>query len=224
MGGDDPLRQLLEIGHGPVLEHGAALAGGAGEHDDVDPVGLKGAARGGAPVVGENGAALGQHGLLHVVLRHGPANAGKVGADALGRSLVKHQLLAEGLSQDVFGQIVAGGAQAAGGDDDVRPPLGHVHRLADPLGVVPHHGVVIDVQPQGAQPLGEGLGVGVGDVAQQKLGAHRQDLHGMRHNKQDLSHPGPRRGCYDSCRHYNTAPAGRKGGGETNFPGKGNLL
>ena len=155
----------------------------------MDSLRLKGTARGSAPVVGENGAALGQHGLLKNILRDGPACADKVAADALGRSLVEHQLFAESLGQDVFRQVVAGGAQAAGGDDDVRPPLGHVHRLADPLGVVPHHGVVIDVQSQGAQSLGEGLGVGVGDVAQQKLGAHRQDLHGMRHNKQDLSPP-----------------------------------
>lgn len=68
VGGDDPLGELLEIGDGPVLEHGAALAGGAGEHDDVDAFRLKGAAGGGAPVVDQNSAPLGEHGLLVVVL------------------------------------------------------------------------------------------------------------------------------------------------------------
>ena len=190
----------------------------------MDSLRLKGTARGGAPVIGENGAALGQHGLLKNILRDGPARADKVAADAPGRLLVVYQLFSKGLGQDVFGQVIAGGAQTAGGDDDVRPLSGDVHRPADPLGVVPHHSVVIDIQSQGAQPLGEHLRIGIDNVAQQQLGSHRQDLHGMRHNKQDLSHPGPRRGCCDSCRHYNTAPAGRKGGRNTNFPGNRNSL
>ena len=183
VGGDDPLGQGLEVGHGPVAEHGAALAGGAGEHDDVDPLGLEGAAGGGAPVVGQHGAALGEHGLLEVVLRHGAAGAGEVAGDAVGGPLVKDQLFPKSLGQHVFGQVVAGGAQAAGGDDDVGPLFGDGHGLLGPLGVVPHHGVVVDVQPQLAQTLGQHLGVRVGDVAQQQLGAHGQDFNGVRHGK-----------------------------------------
>ena len=52
------------------------------------------------------------------------------------------------------------------GDDDVRPCLGDVQGVPEPLGIVPHHGVVVDGDAQGAETLGEDLGVGVGDVAQ----------------------------------------------------------
>ncbi len=120
---------------------------------------------------------------MEVVVRHRPAGALEIGADALSRPLVEDQLLAEGLGQHVFGEIVAGGAQAAGGDDDVGPLFGQSHRLLGPLEVVPHHGVPEDIQPQLAQPLGEHLGVGVGDVAQQQLGADGQNFNGMRHRK-----------------------------------------
>ncbi len=173
VGCDDPLGQGQQVGLRPVLEHGPALAGGAREHDDVDPIRFKGAAGGGAPVVGQDGAPLGEHGLLEVVVRHGPADTIKIGADALRRTLVKDQLLAKGLGQHVFGQIVAGGPQASGGDDDVRPLFGQGHRFLGPLEVIPHHGVPKDVQPQLAQPLGQHLGVSVGDISQKQLGPHR---------------------------------------------------
>ena len=144
---------------------------------------LEGAAWGGAPVVDQDGAALGEHGLLKIVLRHGPPGAGKIIPDALGRGLVEHQLLSKRLGQHVFRQVIAGGAQPPGGDDDISPPLSGGHRLPGPLGVVPHHGVPVDVQAQGAEPLGEDLGVQVDDVAQQQLSAHGQDLYSMRHEK-----------------------------------------
>ena len=183
VGGDYTLGQGQQIGLCTVLEHGPALAGGAGEHNHMASLCLKGAAGGGAPVVFQNGAALGQHGLLKVVVGHRPAGALEIGADPLRRTLVKDQLLAKGLSQHIFREVVAGGAQAAGGDDDIRPPLGQGHRLLRPLEIVPHHGVPVDVQPQLAQPLGEHLGIGVGDVAQEQLGAYRQDFNCMRHKK-----------------------------------------
>ena len=109
--------------------------------------------------LGEDGRALGQHGLLVVVLRHGAAGVEplKVGLDAAGGGRVEHQLFAEALGQHVFGQIVAGGAQAAGGNENVRPAFGQLHRGPQPLGVVAHHRVVVDVDAQGRQALGEHL-------------------------------------------------------------------
>ena len=92
-----------------------------------------------------------------------------------------NQFLAEGLGDGHLGQVVAGGPQAAGGDEDIRPVAGDVHRLADPLRVVPHHGVIVDVDPQLGQPLGDHLGVGVGDVPQQQLGAHGDEFSGVAH-------------------------------------------
>ena len=107
-----------------------------------------------------------------------------------GRGLVKLQGEAEGVGQGLFGEVVAGGAQAASGDEDVGAALGDVHSGAEAFGVVPHHGVIVDVDAQGGQALGDHLGVGVGDAAQQQLGAHGDDLSGMRHGE-DLPSPTP---------------------------------
>ena len=182
-GEDGAVGEGPEVGQGPVGEHGPALPGRAGEHEHVDPLGLEGAAGGGAPVVVEDGAALGEQGLLKVVLRHGPGGVEppEVVGDAVGGGLVELQGEAEGGGQGLLGEVVAGGPQPAGGDEDVGPPLGDVHGGAEAFGVVPHHGVVVDVDAQGGQALGDHLGVGVGDAAQQQLGADRDKLGSMRH-------------------------------------------
>ena len=64
---------------------------------------------------------------------------------------------------------------------NVRPLAGNVHCLADPLRVVPHHGVIVDVDPQLGQSLGDHLGIGVGNVAQEKLRAHGDEFSGVAH-------------------------------------------
>ena len=182
-GDDHPVGQAFQVGHHPVGEHGLTLPGRAGEHDHADAAGLKGHAGGGAPVVVQHRAPLGEHGLLVVVLRHGPAGVEplEVGLDAAGGGLMEHQRFAEALRQHVLGEVVAGGAQAAGGDDNVRPGAGQLHGGAEPLGVVAHHRVVVDVDAQGGQALGEHLGVGVGNISKQQLGAHGDELGGMGH-------------------------------------------
>ena len=166
-GDDDPVGQLPEVGEDPVGEHGLALPGRAGEHDDPDPVGFKGHAGGGAPVVVQHGAALGQHGLLVIVVRHGAVGVQilEIGLNPLGGGGVKHQLFAKALGQHRFGQVIAGGPQPAGGEDDVGTGTGQLHGGAQPLRVIAHHRVIVDVDAQGAEPLRQHLGVGVGDVA-----------------------------------------------------------
>ena len=91
------------------------------------------------------------------------------------------QLFSESLAQGLLGQIVAGGAKTAGGDDNVSPTFGDVHRLLEPLRVVADYRMVVDVQPQLAELLGQKLGVQIDGAAQQKLGAHRQDFYAMAH-------------------------------------------
>ncbi len=48
---DNAALKLFQIGRRPVKKHGPALPGRAGQHDHMDAVRLKGAARGRAPVV-----------------------------------------------------------------------------------------------------------------------------------------------------------------------------
>ena len=75
--------------------------------------------------------------------------------------------LSEGFADGLFGEVVVGGTQAAGGDEDVRPAAGDVQRLPEAVGVIAHHGVPEDVDAQGGEALAQGLGIGVGDVAKE---------------------------------------------------------
>ena len=65
--GDHALGQGLQIGYGPVAEHGGAFAGRAGEHDDMGAVGFKGTAGCGAPVVFQNGAVFPCKGISPII-------------------------------------------------------------------------------------------------------------------------------------------------------------
>ena len=175
MGDDDLLGEGAEVRLHAAAEHGLALVGRPRQHQHMDAVRFKGAAGGGAHGIVEHGAALRQLGLLGVVFRHGHMEGGLIeGPDVLQNVLVQHQLLAEGGADGLLGQIVVGGPQAAGGEDDVRPVAGNVQRLPQPLGVVPHHRVPEDVDAQGGQALREHLGVGVGNVAQQHAPCRRR--------------------------------------------------
>ena len=80
---------------------------------------------------------------------------------------MKDQGFLKGGADGLLGEVVVGGAQAAGGDEDVRPAAGNVQRLPETAGVVAHDGVPEDVDPQGGEALAQYLGVGVGDVAKE---------------------------------------------------------
>ena len=150
----------------------------------MDAASLKPAAGGGAPVVLEGDTALGKPCLLVVVFRHVPVlwvELFEVSPHPPGGLLVVDQLLSKALRQNGFGQIVTGGAKPAGGDDDIGPLPGNFHRPAKPGRVVPHHGMVINVDAQSGQLPGEHLPVGIGNVAQQQFGAHGDEFGGVRH-------------------------------------------
>ena len=182
MGDDHVLGKAAQIRLRTASQHRLALKGRAGEHQHVDAAGAEGAAGGCPHRVIEYGAVLGELRLLEVVFRHGHVHGGLVkGADAVGDLRVKDKLPAKDLADGLLRQIVVGRPQSAGGQDDVRPPAGRVQRLTQPLGVVAHHGVPKDVDPQRGQALGDHLGVGVCDVAEEQLRPHGDDLSGMRH-------------------------------------------
>ena len=180
-GDDGPVGQRAEIGRRPVAEHGGALPGRAGEHEDVDALRFKRAAGCGPPVVLKDGGTLREVELLGVVGRHLPADFLEEGPAAGLGLRVMDQLFSKARGQYIFRQVVAGGAQPPRGDNQVGPGFGQFHRRPQPPGVVPHHGVVIDVDPQGGEPLGEHLCVGIGDVAEEQLGAHGDELRSMGH-------------------------------------------
>ena len=74
---------------------------------------------------------------------------------------------------------VAAACAAAGGDENVRPAAAQLQRGAQALGIVAHHGVVMDIDADGVQRLGDLLGVGVDGGAHEQLRAHGDDLGGV---------------------------------------------
>ena len=145
---NDPLGELGQIRGHLLPEHGQTLPGRAGEHHHMHAIHAEGTARGGAPTVFQHRAPTGQIGLLEVVGRHGAPGLGKVVPDALLTLGVKLQRKSKGPRHHLFGQVVAGGPQSPGGDEDVCPASGNLHRLGQAGGVVPHHGGVVDVEAQ----------------------------------------------------------------------------
>ncbi len=79
----------------------------------------------------------------------------------------------------LLGEVVVGGPQPPGGDDKIRPGQSQFHRLLKALGVIPHHPLVVEVQPHLRQPTGDGGGVGVDGVAHQQFGANAENLGGL---------------------------------------------
>ena len=139
----------------------------------MDAVHRKGAARRRPPVVFQNGAALGQVRLLQVVGRHPRAHALLQPGQLLRIGI---EPFAEGGGHGLLGEVVGRGPQSAGGDDDIRPAPGDVQRLPQTARVIPHHRLPINIDAVLAEPLGDHLTVGIGDLAQQQLRPNGQQL------------------------------------------------
>ena len=194
-GHNDLPGELSQIWLRMAAEHGLHLVGRAGKHQDMDAAALKGAAGSGAHRVIKHRAPLRKLRLPGVVLRHGYVEGRLVkGPDILQNVPVEDQLLPKGLADSLLGEVVIGGAQAPGGNENIRPAAGNVQRLLQPPGVIAHNGVPKHVDPQGRQTFGNDLGVGVGDVAQKQFRAHGNDFSGMRHDALPLFRisPAPR--------------------------------
>ena len=168
VGDDHLIAQPFQIGHHALFEHGPALLGRARQHDDDFAVLFKGTPGSRPACVVEDRAALRQHGLLGVVLGVF-VPGGDIVIEGFVFLFIPLQLQAEGLCQRVLGQVIAGGAQPAGGDDDVRPLLRYFNALLKPAGVVAHHRVIEHIDADACQRLGNISRIRVGDVAQQQL-------------------------------------------------------
>ena len=106
----------------PVFSAWRGTPGGARQHDDGGARPAPRHSPGGAPVVVQHRAALrGAWPAAGCFLRHGPLRVGlgKIGLDPVGRRA--HGTPCQSLRQHVLGQIVAGGPQPPGGDDQVGP-------------------------------------------------------------------------------------------------------
>ena len=149
-----------ESGDDLAEEHRLQLVGRAGEHHQHTAVLLHPEARGGAVGVGENLAPLEHLGLLEVVGRHLPPDAGEALLDGGLHRGVVHQPAAEHRGHGVAGAVVAGGPEAARGDHDVGPRPAFPELRRDRVGLVGEGDVALEERAAPAE-----LGADEGEVA-----------------------------------------------------------
>ena len=119
---------------------------------------------------------------MDIVFRHGAAqsNLEKV-AQLIHNVLMQYQRLVEGLADGLLGQVVIGGAKAAGGNDNISALSGNFQCVPKTGGIIAHNGVPEYVDAQTGQGFGKFLRIGVDDVAQQQLCTNGNEFSGMCH-------------------------------------------
>ena len=87
-----------------------------------------------------------------------------------------HQGGAKGRRDRFGGQVVGGGTQAAGGDQQLAATRRFAQLADQALAVVADHALAEMGDAQGRQFFGQPAGIAIGDRAQQQLGADAEDL------------------------------------------------
>ena len=166
-------------------EDGFEFFGRAGEEDDDlavqvaggrGPEGVAPLAGGAAVAVGEELGAVDDLGLLFVVGRHGDAARGETFVERGDGVGVFVELDAERVGDAVAREVVFGGAEAAGGDDDVGARERDADGGGEVLAVVADDGLEGDGDAEVVEAFGEEEGVGVGAVRRQHLRADSDDF------------------------------------------------
>ena len=117
-----------------------------------------------------------QMGLLDVMGRHGSAPALEILAQ-LAESVFLHRgSLSQGQGHALPGQVILGGAQAAGGDENVGTLQAAGKCLAEISQVVPNDGHPLKLYAERGEPAGDPRGVGIRKLAHQKLGANGENF------------------------------------------------
>ncbi len=137
----------------------------------------------GAVRVGEHHAALRQIGLAAVVVGHRPAEVAETLLDRAQRRLVQHQRRADRARHRVLGQVVHRRPEAAGGDRAVGARQHVLQHRREPVGVVAHRVLGEHVDAVVGQHARDVHAVGVDQLAEQDLGADRDDLDRCHQNR-----------------------------------------
>ena len=173
---------LGQQGAHALLPHGLQLMGRAGhQHRAAAALILKPHARGRAVVVGDLSALHRHHGLLAVVLGHFAAGAAVKVLDLLHLFCVKAQGVAIAGGHGLLGQVIGGGAKPAAKHQQVTAALGLLHQLGQAARIVSDHVLMQHGDAQVGQLPAQVLGIGIQNVAEQKLSAHGNNLssHGV---------------------------------------------
>jgi len=163
-----------------VVEERLELFGWSRKQDDelakTFEGGVEPLAWGAAVGVGEEGGTGEDVGLAGVVGRHGHVAGGEAVVERLEESFVAVELEVESLGEALAGEVVFGGAEAAGEKDDVGAVEGDADRGGEVLAVVADDGLEGDGNAEVVETGGEVEGVGVLTVRGQHLGTNGDDL------------------------------------------------
>ena len=114
--------------------------------------------------------------LAAVVVGHRAAELFETLFDRAQRRLVQHERLAHRARDRVFGEIVDGRAETAGGDGAVGAFEHVLQHRGEPVGVVADGVLRIDVHAVIGERVRDVNAVGVDQVTEQNLGPDRHDL------------------------------------------------
>ncbi len=126
--------------------------------------------------LGHHRCALRHVGLTQVVVGHLPAAGCEHGAYALADLGSPDQTDAHDLGNGFPGDVVLGGAEPAAHDDGIAAFQGETDARDDTLEIVADLGLIVGVDTGERQLLAHPRGIGVDDLTEQQLGAHRDDF------------------------------------------------
>ena len=127
---------LTEAGDDFVFHEVFHLVGHARHGDEDHAIALEPHTLGGAALVGQQGASFGDHGLRAVHFDHGFSSLGKDGLHALPEGFVEFEFGVEIVYEGFLRDVVFGGAEATGHQDDLRLDGCAVEALHDVVGIV----------------------------------------------------------------------------------------
>ena len=158
------------------FEHRLQFHGRPGQqHEDhavvCDPLAGRGAA-----IVGQHLGALDHVSLTAIVLRHLATERAEPRFDAIANLLLENQRPAERAGDGFAREIVFGGSQAAGENDDLRTRRRAQDAVGEPLAFVADHGFAHHLHAQRVELIGEVQRVGVEPLRRQQFRTDRDDL------------------------------------------------
>ena len=165
-----------QVGQDGAVEHLGHLVGHAGNGVDHLVPQRADEARRGAGALLDDGGAPRHVGLTGVVGRHGAAPGLEEAGDAVHDLLVAHERHSHDIGEGFPGDVVLSGAEAAADDDAVAAGQRGAEGQDDAVVVVADRLVEMRGDAGRGQLVAQPGAVGVGDLAQQQLGADRHDL------------------------------------------------
>ena len=158
------------------FEHGFEFAGHAGKKDEDVSIGFEPETRRGAARILENRGAFGDHGLADVDFGHGAREAAEAFLDAAEDFFVAAKFAAEEVGDRFAGAVIVGGAEAAGGNDQV----GAVESVAKGGvqfgGRVADDGLVGHTNAEAIEFTSKPKGIRVQAIGSKKFGTDSYDL------------------------------------------------